>query len=631
MQQVSILDVNLKLVSIKRAALRSHMFEVVRCLAFKNELAAQRRADPFFNLTLNAVELSIFADAELVDKAFLTDRVPAGNAHRHEAVEIDDELDIEVSEDIWIALQVEGHDEEGETSGIRLRDISAPLAATGISILFLSTYISDFLLIKRHRLELVISILEREQFMSVDGDEVASSKYPHSQSPFSSTLENKLPSTTAPGSSSGNGSLPSQLPRSLTRSASSHISEGYSSSSRSPALSPVRTSSQQSYQDSRTSSLSRSRPSFGASSEQGSEVFSPSALSPPFELPAFDNHERDLPDAQPRSFDKMQESILSDTSAASGIVDKISLLPDEIVCVGLNMQHELVWRTKLVHALFYIEDVLPPGDRTTSTTGYAEVQSDLPTSGEWDSRATSRQSHLFSTTPTPKRPTLSFESHHTPSRTLSASTQDSRSQALFTATSEADYPIPFLSMTLTEEGGSLITDIRLLRALFAESDESVVFAPGGGLTELWSGEQDEDDGSSIGGEESTDALSAIVDLNLERRRSKANSTAELGTWDVFDEAADWQTSADSSNVQAQEDEDEEGKLLFASGRRLFKCLQLDLSSFGLEKAGLAHQFATLITKEKINLLYSATFRTANILVAKRHIRKARNALESSAR
>lgn len=51
---------------------------------------------------------------------------------------------IEISEDVWIALQVEGHDEEGdETSGIRLRDISAPLAAAGISILFLSTYISD--------------------------------------------------------------------------------------------------------------------------------------------------------------------------------------------------------------------------------------------------------------------------------------------------------------------------------------------------------------------------------------------------------------------------------------------------------------------------------------------------------
>lgn len=89
------------------------------------------------------MELSIFADAELIDKAFLSDKTLSGTAHHNEAVDIGEELDVEVSEDIWIALQVEGHDEEGETSGIRLRDISAPLAAAGISILFLSTYISD--------------------------------------------------------------------------------------------------------------------------------------------------------------------------------------------------------------------------------------------------------------------------------------------------------------------------------------------------------------------------------------------------------------------------------------------------------------------------------------------------------
>lgn len=44
MQQVSILDVSLKLLSIKRSALRAHMYEVVRCLAFKHELASQGRS-----------------------------------------------------------------------------------------------------------------------------------------------------------------------------------------------------------------------------------------------------------------------------------------------------------------------------------------------------------------------------------------------------------------------------------------------------------------------------------------------------------------------------------------------------------------------------------------------------------
>lgn len=217
---------------------------------------------------------------------------------------------------------------------------------------------------------------------------------------------------------------------------------------------------------------------------------------------------------------------------------------------------------------------------------------------------------------------------------------------------------------MTEEGGSLITDIRILRALFAEGDEHVVYAPGGGLSEPWSGEQDDDDTSS-NSEDSPSGYPSLDNLRIGRGRPLSNNANDTSAaWDVFDDSADWENVQPSSSDDVDEDETEEEKTLFASGRRLFKCLQLDLSSFGLEKAGLAHQFATLITKEKINLLYSSTFRfvfllnahfslsyarncsdekltlkccsfgfsrTANILVAKRHIRKARNALESASR
>lgn len=283
--------------------------------------------------------------------------------------------------------------------------------------------------------------------MSSDGDEVLSSQLQSSQSPFSPGGNNKQHDTTTPASSAGNGSLPSQLPRSLTRSASSLVADGGSSYSRSAAPSPVRASSQQSDYESRASSLSKSRPSFGAESDAGREVCSPSALSPPFESPAFEQKDENLPQGQPRSFDKMQDSILSETSNASGIVDNISLLPDEIVCVGLNMQHELVWRTKLVHALFYTEDVLPPRHAKTPMTSYVQTKNGLmATREEWDSRATSRQSQLLSTTPTPHRPALTFEPNNTPSRSFSASTQESRTQALFTATSEAEYPVRHLGV-----------------------------------------------------------------------------------------------------------------------------------------------------------------------------------------
>jgi hypothetical protein len=130
---ISVLDARLKLVSIPRDELRTASWAVTRCLAFRDQLAQHRERDPFFNLTLNEVELSIFADEQLVRSVF------ADKSSEHGL------QGIEISEDTWLALQVESHDQDDgwETSGGRVRDISAPLAAEGISILFLSTYISD--------------------------------------------------------------------------------------------------------------------------------------------------------------------------------------------------------------------------------------------------------------------------------------------------------------------------------------------------------------------------------------------------------------------------------------------------------------------------------------------------------
>lgn len=274
--------------------------------------------------------------------------------------------------------------------------------------------------------------------MSADGDEALSAQINHSQSPDVTPVDLKQRSTVTPASSAGNGSLPSALPRSLTRSASSSVGDGRSSPARSATTSPTRPSIQHSDNESISSSLSRSRPSFGAESNPDIEVSSPTVLSPPFQSPAL---EGELAQEDPRYFNKLQESILSDTSNASGIVDNITLLPDEIVCVGLSMQHEQIWRTRIVHALFYTGDVLPPQSMAGTIPLNGRDADKLQASGEWDSSATSRQSHQYSTTPTPQRPSLDLESRNMPSRSLSASTQGSKSQVLFTSTAEASYPV----------------------------------------------------------------------------------------------------------------------------------------------------------------------------------------------
>lgn len=131
---ISVLPARLKLVSILRSSLRASTWAITRILAFRDRLSSEGDQDPFFNLTLNEIELSIFADETLVKAVFGDD---AKNGIENQGVE--------VSEDTWLAMQVESHDQEDtwDTSGGRVRDISAPLAAEGISILFLSTYISD--------------------------------------------------------------------------------------------------------------------------------------------------------------------------------------------------------------------------------------------------------------------------------------------------------------------------------------------------------------------------------------------------------------------------------------------------------------------------------------------------------
>lgn len=156
---------------------------------------------------------------------------------------------------------------------------------------------------------------------------------------------------------------------------------------------------------------------------------------------------------------------------------------------------------------------------------------------------------------------------------------------------------------MTAEGGSLIADIRLLRALFdGEEDEGMIYASGqGGLSGLWSGEEG-------------DREASMAEPSFMRGRSRnVGSTSSSSSALSDDGDADWQELSDQDEdgqkyKQKSEQEYELELELEQQNRRLFKCLQLDLSSFGLEKAGLASQFAGLLTDVDINLLYSSTFR-----------------------
>lgn len=147
--------------------------------------------------------------------------------------------------------------------------------------------------------------------------------------------------------------------------------------------------------------------------------------------------------------------------------------------------------------------------------------------------------------------------------------------ALPTSYPKCDSHLPFFSFTRTPEGSSLTTDVHVLAALFPPHERHMI---------ICSGELD------------------AADLRL----------ASMDSSDEEDEAGD-----DSSNS--------------------LKCLQIDLRRFGLgkppplsfwgriwinkseilqnvDKHGLVNRFSRVLEENRINHMYSSTFKTANLLV-----------------
>lgn len=76
----------------------------------------------------------------------------------------DDQELVEISCEKWSVLQIDSHSDQIDNAGERIYELSAPLAAAGISILYQSTYMSDFIFVKESRLQEVISLFSEAGF-----------------------------------------------------------------------------------------------------------------------------------------------------------------------------------------------------------------------------------------------------------------------------------------------------------------------------------------------------------------------------------------------------------------------------------------------------------------------------------
>lgn len=303
--------------------------------------------------------------------------------------------------------------------------------------------------------------------------------------------------------------------------------------------------------------------------------------------PALDNVPRSFEDPLKTAMPTADSSPIPSLDLAS----KLCCLPDELVCVGLNREYESSWRDKLVQAIFYSDDVLPPSPELSTEDseiddipGYSpSVDEDLANSTEFSTNLSNSGYSMRNTSSHPsssvkrRKPRTFADSIREGSQPhLSSNTNNAcdnptpfnhHHSERSPSTSMADHPTPFVSFTATLEGCSLTADIRLLRKLFPNDQENSVFAAGeGGLDSPWIGEEGDDIILSDSDGESPVMRNGNDEVDLPSRGRSRKRDSALSQVSQFDRMGlvDGYTS---NGVDGS--------------RRLLKCLQLDLSSFGL--------------------------------------------------
>ncbi|KAG2369694.1 hypothetical protein BDR07DRAFT_1604526 [Suillus spraguei] len=157
---VSLLPVSLSLVHIPRSRLPHLSHPVLRQILQPNPT--------FINVTCNEIELSLFAESHMLadfepvarrDRQRQRSRSGSGSSSKRAPSTLLPQDHLEISYEKWNVLQIDSHSDQLDSSGARVNELSAPLAAAGISILYQSSYLSDFIFVKESRLQEVMSLL----------------------------------------------------------------------------------------------------------------------------------------------------------------------------------------------------------------------------------------------------------------------------------------------------------------------------------------------------------------------------------------------------------------------------------------------------------------------------------------
>ncbi|KAH7916275.1 hypothetical protein BJ138DRAFT_996108 [Hygrophoropsis aurantiaca] len=572
---ISLLPVSLSLVHIPRSRLAQLSHPILRQILQPNPT--------FLNITCNEIELSIFAEHHM-----LVDFEPIARRDRHKqrsrsgsgssrkrgsdcATE-----PVEVSCERWNVLQIDSHSDQLDNSGARVHELSAPLAGAGISILYQSSYMSDFIFVKESRLQEVMNLLGSAGFdlYSSDPDLLTSRVVSPILSP-------------------------------ILMDDSSVADIGHDFTTESGAV------------------LTRTRSSIDASVSAAAIAF--------HNLAVHRNTQGESPELSP-----IPPRLPSRAKSHSPTAGEVVVLSPNLACVGLSDDNIDTWSLKIVKLVAFPE-LIPakrssrPSKKSSSSddsrghpSGFIAIPHPINTSSPFSSprrghhrrdsssdslSSSSEEEGYFSHSPRGNLSAASLLSYRSypdlvksapvsspsfkptakhltapvaplsplspldplaprhPGLGHSEKTGGSSSAIKKQIYGNNHYDVPFFSFTRTSEGSSLTTDVSMLAMLFPPNERYMVKCSG-----------------------------------------------EL---DILD--------AQNSDAESESEDDAEDASL--QGGTL-KCLQIDLRRFGLDKHGLVNSYSQVLEKNGINHMYSSTYKTANLLVSKAHASRARALLRA---
>ncbi|KAL6305820.1 hypothetical protein BKA93DRAFT_895842 [Sparassis latifolia] len=635
---ISLLPVSLSLVHLPRSRLETLSQHVLRQILQPSPI--------FLNVTCNEIELSLFAERHALkdfEKIARKDAQKLRSRRREEGGETHPTQDhkrskrqkedwepVEVSSDKWNVLQIDSHSDRLDTSGARVHELSAPLAAAGISILYQSSYMCDFIFVKSYRLSEVMSLLASAGFDLYSSD-------PYNLTAQLSTFTSPMLSPTREDISSINilDLATAQVQRHgidpeggavFSRSRSNTNSSSSSSGGRTVPQN-LHVSSQRDFEDDSPANQVPERPDAKQerAAQSRSQSHSPSGcevrvLEPDLTYVGLSDDSVEMWGLKIVKLVAFPELIVpvrrgsggeSSSSAASHgrhvspspahpALDQVSE-PVHLPTIGLSDD---------VDAVPFHINIASDGEKgngsgsdTTTRVGpdspkgdpafdmspvspLFEMRSgkvwedvfDLEDSSDEEdhrSKSPSEEPHKRETSEVlAAGQTRPFLPHL---ETLKPAHDHSRSASTSSTSSAVSTPpllVPFFSFTRTSEGSSLTAPVSLLAALFPPSERHMVIC--------------------------SDEL------------------------DILDSRVSSPITPEGPEVGESEDHDDERN----GAQGPLRCLQIDLRKFGLDKHGLVNRYSRTLEENGINHMYSSTYKTANLLVDKAHASRAQALLRS---